>query len=30
MSNCDNSYGNGDFSHAYVIIHQYFDFKQEM
>ncbi len=23
-SNYDNSYGDGDFSHAYVIMHQYF------
>jgi len=26
-SNYDNSYGGGDFSHAYVIMHQYFDKK---
>jgi hypothetical protein len=29
-SNYDNSYGGGDFSCAYVIIHQYFDKKSEM
>jgi hypothetical protein len=29
-SNCDNSYSNGDFSHAYVIKHQYFGLKREM
>ena len=29
-SNYDNLYGGGDFSHAYVIMHQYFGKKLEM
>ncbi len=28
--NFDNSYGAGDFSHAYVIMHQYFGKKPKM
>jgi len=29
-SNYDNFHGGGDFSHAYVIMHKYFDKKSEM